>query len=458
MAVREVRWPRDAAEVARSLARAGSWFWLDGSAGEPLGAPGVSYLGEATQVRLAERGREREFLNELRGGDRALRHASGGVGGWVAAFGYEFGVALLGEDPADDDAPPAFALRADTVLVLDHANGAAELRGPGERDLDAWLERHGGALSAEIASPSDAESRHRPPDAPSRPEACGGAAWRRSDADYLAEVEACKEAIREGEAYVLCLTDTAECEADGVDPLELYLDLVRRSAGSTARGAVLVAGDRALVSASPERFLSKRAAGVATHPIKGTRPRGETAERDAILAAELAADPKERAENLMIVDLMRNDLSRVCAPGSVRTEGFLRVETHPRVHQLVSTVAGELREGLDVFDVLEACFPGGSMTGAPKRRAVQMLALLERGPRGLYSGCFGWLADDGDAELAMAIRCIELRGLGAPHARAAVGAGGGVTSDSEPAAELSEKLLKAAPLLDALARASRRYD
>lgn len=151
----------------------------------------------------------------------------------------------------------------------------------------------------------------------------------------------------------------------------------------------------------------------------------------------------------MIVDLMRNDLSRVCEPETVATEGFLRVETHARVHQLVSTVSGRLRKGSDVFDAIEACFPGGSMTGAPKRRAVEILASLEQRPRGLYSGCFGWIAGSGDAELAMTIRSIELRGLGsAPEAR--VGAGGGITADSDPARERAEKDLKAAPLLAVL--------
>lgn len=204
------------------------------------------------------------------------------------------------------------------------------------------------------------------------------------------------------------------------------------------------------MSASPERFLSVRARRIVTHPIKGTRPRGATPEADTALAAQLANDPKERAENLMIVDLMRNDLSRVCELGSVGVEGFLRVETHPHVHQLVSTVGGRLRADRDIFDAVEACFPGGSMTGAPKRRAVEILRALEGAPRGLYSGCFGWVDDGGDAELAMTIRSVELRG-GAGTSVALVGAGGGITADSDPQRETAEKHLKAAPILAALA-------
>lgn len=428
-----MEWPRDVASIAQALSHTRAWFWLDGTAAEPGGEPGLSYLGAALEVRLATRGHERDFLRDLRHDRGDPQNGEG----WVVALSYEFGVALLGEDPAADDVPPAFALRAETVLVLNHATERAEVRGPDEVSIARWLAQYGLALQA---TRQESQASHG---------AKTFARWHRSEREYLSDVEACRAAIREGDAYVLCLTDVAESTPVTDTPLELYLRL--RDAGAAARGGILVTEDRALISASPERFLSARGSRVATHPIKGTRPRGATPERDAELALELAADPKERAENLMIVDLMRNDLSRVCTPGSVATEGFLRVETHPRVHQLVSTVAGELRDGADIFDVIEACFPGGSMTGAPKRRAVQILASLELAPRGLYSGCFGWLGDDGDAELAMAIRCIELRGEASQGRLARVGAGGGVTSDSVASAELAEKNLKAAPLLAALA-------
>lgn len=439
MAVREIEWPRDVSALAHSLSRAEAWFWLDGEATDPEGGRGRSYLGAGGGFREAVRGHEREFLRELR---EKSGYSTEDICGWVVALSYEFGVALMGERAAQDDVATAFALRAETVLVLDHARGTAELHGQHERDIEAWLAQHGRALthpSPRVKSQQQQQIDGLGP----QPK------WRQSDSEYLARVAECKAAIREGEAYVLCLTDTAEVAADGADPLRLYLSL--READSAARGAVIVAGDRALVSMSPERFLSVRGKRIATHPIKGTRPRGESPGQDAGLAAELRNDPKERAENLMIVDLMRNDLSRVCEPGSVRTEGFLRVESHPRVHQLVSTVTGSLAPGSDVFDAIESCFPGGSMTGAPKRRAVQLLAELERGPRGLYSGCFGWIADSGNAELAMTIRSVELRGVGTRGARGRVGAGGGVTIDSDPAAELAEKHLKAGPLLTVLA-------
>lgn len=404
-----------AEEFARELAAgAEPWFWLDGAAA-PSGEQGVSLLGRASEIVLAEPGREQEFLELLRSRaprdprrSRTSRSSHPFRSGWVVALGYEFGVRLLGLDTKPDDVPPAFALRVDEVRAIHHG-----LRGA-----------------------SDPASDGRPVESP----------WRSSPESYMRQVEECREAIHRGDAYVLCLTDTAELDTE-IAPLALYERL--RAGGIATRGAVISTGDRALVSASPERFLTVRGRRVSTHPIKGTRRRGATAEEDAELAAELAADPKERAENLMIVDLMRNDLSRVCAPESVRVDRFLDVETHPRVHQLVSTVTGELRDGLDVFDALAACFPGGSMTGAPKRSAVSILGGLEAGPRGLYSGCFGWIDDSGDAELAMTIRGAELRG-GGPRRRAFVGAGGGITADSDPARELAERDLKAAAVLAAL--------
>lgn len=444
--------PASLEAVARALGSSGGWFWFDGEAAA-AGEARISTLGTASEVRYAERGREREFLAGLRrglGGDAGERGARGRFsGGWVVALGYEFGVGLLGLDPAPDAAPPAFALRVDTLLVVDHDAGTAEVRGA---DPEGWIARH---LERVVPDEGDAPDRVRAcrPDpgasperrpAARRPRAAG---WRRSNASYLAAVDACRAAIHDGDAYVLCLTDTAEARV-AVDPLELYGRL--RERGPAIRGGIVVAGDRALVSASPERFLGVRGASLVTHPIKGTRPRGWDDDADRRLADELAADRKEQAENLMIVDLMRNDLSRVCAPGSVRVPRFLDVETHPHVHQLVSTIEGRLAGGRDALDAIEACFPGGSMTGAPKRSAARILARAEGGARGLYAGCFGWIDRSGDAELAMTIRSVELRGIGSSAPVALVGSGGGITADSDPERELREKDLKAGPLLSAL--------
>ena len=433
--------------VARRLAASGKpWFWLDGAVASP-GETRTSYLGTASEVRVARPGDETGFLAGLRhspGGARA--NAPGFAGGWVVALGYEFGVGLLGIGTHGSGAPEtALALRADLVLALDHAAGTAELRGGTAGQRERWSEEFlrdatdgPDPSAAPSAGLGGGEPGHWVPGGASP----SGPRWRAADTAYADRVAACKQAIAAGEAYVLCLTDTAEVRGE-FDPVSVYTAL--RDSGSAVRGGVVSAAGRALVSASPERFLSVSAGEVSTHPIKGTRPRGATPAEDEALAAELAVDPKERAENLMIVDLMRNDLSRVCVPGSVAVDGFLRVETHPHVHQLVSTVTGRLREGADAIDAIEACFPGGSMTGAPKRRAVEILATLEDGPRGLYSGCFGWLDDGGDAELAMTIRSVELR-----DGTAYVGAGGGITADSVAAHEVAEKHLKAASVLAGL--------
>ncbi|GAB2566278.1 anthranilate synthase component I family protein [Leucobacter ruminantium] len=461
----------DAIAAARSLAAGGRpWLWFDGAAA-PAGEPRVSYLAAGDEVRVCEPGGEREFLAGL-GGEAAagtadatgLERNGGFRGGWAVALGYEFGVALLGLEPASDPgAAPAFAIRAEAVLAIDHDTGVAEVRGP-LGAVAAWLAEHGEVLRP--AHPHSDQDAHSDGDGPKHPNERQNPReeesfptqtprWRRDDERYASDVEACREAIRDGDAYVLCLTDTAEARGD-FDPLEIYLRL--RKAGPAVRGGVIATGERALISASPERFLSLHGRRIATHPIKGTRPRGRTEADDRTLAEELGADPKERAENLMIVDLMRNDLSRVCVPGTVAVDGFLRVETHAHVHQLVSTVTGELREGSGVADAVVACFPGGSMTGAPKRRAVEILHGLERQPRGLYSGCFGWIDDGGDTELAMTIRGIELRERvgersGGPRGgflRALLGAGGGVTADSDPSREVEEKHLKANSLIAAL--------
>ena len=445
MFVREIEWPQHVALIARSLARTEHWFWFDGEAIEPNGRSGRSYLGTAPKALLATRGQEHDFLQTLRA-ELGAHHTELPVN-LVVSLSYEFGVALLGQTPASDDEAPAFALVPDVVLVLDHTEHSATLHGPSESALDDWMLLHGHAIhaSAPITELLQQQgvgttSAGLPHTSPAR--------WRRDPGQYQAGVQRCKQSIRDGEAYVLCYTDLAEVHAPAIDALDLFLQI--RTDGAAIRGAVIVAGSRALVSASPERFLSVAGDHISTSPIKGTRARGATVEADEALAQELAHDPKERAENLMIVDLMRNDFSRVCEPGSVHTEDFLQVETHPRVHQLVSTVRGQLRQGEDIFSAIATCFPGGSMTGAPKLRAVQLLAELEQGPRGLYSGCFGIIGSDRTAQLAMTIRSVELRGYGSLSCRALVGSGGGVTSDSDPSAEFNEKELKAAALLRSL--------
>jgi anthranilate/para-aminobenzoate synthase component I len=209
--------------------------------------------------------------------------------------------------------------------------------------------------------------------------------------------------------------------------------------------AYLDVGDAQLVANSPELFLRRRGARVETRPIKGTRPRGDTPARDAALAAELLRDPKERAEHVMIVDLERNDLGRVAETGSVHVEAHAEVESHATVHHLVSRVAARVRPEVGLADLLRATFPGGSITGAPKRRAMQIIAELEETPRGPYTGAFGFFAANGDLELGLAIRTAVVRG-----GEVRWGAGGGIVADSDPDRELAESWLKTAALRRAL--------
>jgi anthranilate/para-aminobenzoate synthase component I len=265
------------------------------------------------------------------------------------------------------------------------------------------------------------------------------ASARHTSGEYAALIAACRERIADGDAYQLCLT-TRFTLPGPTDALAAFRRL-RRGASSHHAGFVRI-GDTALVSASPERFLEVRDGRVHTHPIKGTRPRHPDPARDAALAEDLRADAKERAENVMIVDLMRNDLSRVCEPSSVGVDRLLEVESYPTVHQLVSEVSGTLRPGTTIRDLLDASFPAGSMTGAPKSSAMEILAELEGAPRGVYSGAFGWIGDDGAADLAMVIRSIVVE----PDATW-VGAGGGITWRSVAASEVAEVGIKArAPL------------
>jgi para-aminobenzoate synthetase component 1 len=225
------------------------------------------------------------------------------------------------------------------------------------------------------------------------------------------------------------------------------LDLFRRlqAVSPAPFGAWLRAGDLALASSSPERFLAVRGRRVETRPIKGTRPRGSTPDEDAALAAALRASDKDRAENVMIVDLLRNDLSKVCRDGSVGVPVLCGLERFATVWHLVSTVTGELRPGLGPLDLLRACFPGGSISGAPKLRAREIIAELEPVRRGPYCGALGWIGWDGDMDTSIVIRTLAIRGRDV-----VAGVGGGVTAGSSPAAEWEETVVKARGLLAAL--------
>jgi len=266
----------------------------------------------------------------------------------------------------------------------------------------------------------------------------------RDDRDaYLAKIDVCLNEIVDGESYEICLT--TECHSEATpDPLDAYRAL--RARNPAPHAALLRLGELSVLSSSPERFLAVgRDRGVESRPIKGTAPRSPDPAIDGALRAGLAADDKARAENLMIVDLVRNDLGRVCALGSVQVPELMIVESYATVHQLVSVVRGRLRDGLDALHAVRASFPGGSMTGAPKLRTMEILDALEGRPRGVYSGALGFLGVNGTADLSIVIRTVVVT----PHG-CSIGAGGAVVADSHPEAEFDEMALKAQAVIEAI--------
>ena len=263
--------------------------------------------------------------------------------------------------------------------------------------------------------------------------------------EFANAVDKVRAHILRGDIYQANLTQRFEAALpDGFDPWAFYRTL--RNVNPAPFAAYLRDGDTVFASSSPERFLSLRDGTVEARPIKGTCPRDANPEKDQALAAGLEASEKDRAENIMIVDLLRNDLSRVCAPGSVEVPVLCGLESYTSVHHLTSVVRGRLRPGLGAIDLIECCFPGGSITGAPKIRAMNIIAEQERIARGVYCGSIGYIGFDRAMDLSIAIRTAIL-GAG----RAVVQAGGGITLLSDPAAEYAESMYKADRLFAAFA-------
>ncbi|MFF2051731.1 anthranilate synthase component I family protein [Leifsonia sp. NPDC058194] len=427
--------------------------WLDSG---PDAHEGRSVIGTGRRVLSASAARgtvsvdgvERsgEILDALRD-DLAGREAPSIAGaplGWVGWLGYESGARPLGVPYRVGDGADSALLLVDRAVVFDHESRRVEIiaSAAAASDDDATDADDGRSWSDRVRATLAGCSGRAQEYAAAHPVPPATATWRHSDDEYLGLIGACLDAITAGDAYQLCLTNLATART-AADPLAVHLRL--RAASPAHHGGFLRIAGETLVSSSPEQFLHVTPDGrVRTKPIKGTRPRGATLAADLALRAELEASEKEQAENVMIVDLMRNDLARVCEVGSVEVRHLLSVESYAQVHQLVSTVEGRLRDGLGAVDAIAAAFPAGSMTGAPKLSAMRILSRLEDGPRGVYAGCFGIVGLDGSADLAMVIRSLRFR-----DGEVRIGAGGGITALSVPVEELDEVRVKAAALLRA---------
>ncbi|MGX1476949.1 UNVERIFIED_CONTAM: para-aminobenzoate synthetase [Streptomyces canus] len=375
------------------------------------------------------------------------------TGGYVGYFGYEMKADCGSPNRHTSDVPDACWLFADRLIAVDHlkrftyAVCLAEDTPQAAREAEDWLESTLAQLTF-VATEPDPTATPALPTAtgPTDPDPDLGAAepWLvRDRATYLADIESCGRELRAGTSYEVCLTNAARLPAPP-DAYEFYR--VLRRVNPAPYAAFLRFGDVDVAGSSPERFLRITRDGIAeARPIKGTAPRGAGPEEDARLRDALASDAKTRAENLMIVDLLRNDLGRVCRTGSVRVTRLMATETYATVHQLVSTVEGRLREGTDAVECVRACFPGGSMTGAPKLRTMEIIDSLETEARGAYSGALGYLGCGGGADLNIVIRtAVFADGL------MQLGAGGAIVLDSDPVAEYDEMLLKTAAQMKAL--------
>ena len=388
------------------------------------------------------------------------------AGGYFGYFGYELKSLVLGPNTHRADTPDAYWLRPESLIVYDHHEHIAHLlwlgqameikSGAAAKKLDLLEEVLRGRKTGELTStpalavelPLAAPTSATEPTsatAPQGTELVGD--WRLTYSDYLDRIDRARRHLRAGDSYEVCLTDRV-LGTGTFDGLAYYCAL--RAANPAPYAAYFhfteFDDDVEIASASPERFLTvNENRGVESKPIKGTSPRGHNPEEDKALSRTLREDAKTRAENLMIVDLLRNDLGRVCRAGSVTVPKLMEIESYPTVHQLVSTIRGELRPDVSTLDAIRACFPGGSMTGAPKMRTVEIIDTLEVGARGIYSGSIGYLGFDGRADLSIAIRTLVRHG-----GHWSVGAGGAIVLDSDPHAEHAEKNLKAEKLLRVL--------
>ncbi len=423
----------------------------------------VTVDGNDTAVRLGSEVYEshqnpfavlEELLANCRASGPAGSHTLPFVGGAVGYLGYELGRHLetLSHTAVHDTGLPDAYLSLHNFTIAEHRESGEmflgclrtgnESIGPTRDDVLHELRRVPAGLAAHRTDATHAASGDNGARVAGTPRALS-VVPDMSRETYLSAIRRIKEYIRAGDVYQVNMTQRFRAATADMRAWDLYRHLAETNPAPFA--AYLNHDGHAIVSSSPERFLRVRGRHVETRPIKGTSRRGTSAEDDAARRAQLLESPKNRAELAMIVDLLRNDLGRVCVPGSVRVRAYPEVETYPSVHHLVATVAGNLEDGRTVVDLLRAAFPGGSITGCPKIRAMEIIDELEPTARGVYTGSIGYLGFDGSADLNIAIRtAIVSDGTTYIHA------GGGVIDDSDEHEEYDESLLKAAKLIEAV--------
>jgi para-aminobenzoate synthetase len=429
-------------------------FWLDSSMldgrarfsfmGDPSGPLGqtVSYDVNTRELTVTAGGQSRvlgeSIFDYLSREMRRLRYLSDDLPfdfncGFAGYLGYELKADCEGSDAHSSTMPDAFLVFADRMIAFDHLEGATYVLGICPRaepeETDRWIAETALRLAAlppiadpewsEVATERDPVHFH----------------LARSHVQYLEDIEECKRQLIDGESYEICLTNKITADVTP-DPLPLYRTL--RRVNPAPFSAFLRFGDAAVMSSSPERFLSiGRDRWAEAKPIKGTVRRSPDPAEDVRLAEDLRTDEKSRAENLMICDLLRNDLGVVSEIGTVHVPNLMHIESYETVHQLVSTVRGLMREEIEPPDCVRACFPGGSMTGAPKKRTMEIIDKLEGEARGVYSGAIGYFGLSGGCDLNIVIRTVVMDGE-----KTTLGVGGAIVMQSDTEEEYQEILLK----------------